>query len=108
MLRFFTFFLIMLLPTLCVGMGADHEAGDLPLRWSKDVYQAVNQPNRVHGFWVNSSDVLFFKGSNAELQAMTQKLNQANAPNVQIVLHAGTGIAKSPWSKKNVGSFTWA
>jgi hypothetical protein len=96
--------------TLCLGMGSDHKSGDLPPHdgWPKGVYDAVNQPNRVHGYWINSSDTLFYKGSNAELQEMTCKLTQARCATVEVVLHAGTGVAKSPWSKDRIDTADWS
>jgi len=92
------------------GAGSDYMPGDLPSHedWADGVYDAVNQPQRVHGFYVNFSDTLSYKGSNAELQKMTQKLANAKGTPTGIVLHAGKGIAKSPWSKKPVDTADWS
>lgn len=96
-------------PAICSGMGSDHEPGDLPLRneWPVGVYDAVNQPIRVHGFWTNSSDVFFYEGATADLNAMTKNLTDAGGTAIKIVLHAGDGVAQSPWSKKPVGTADW-
>jgi len=107
----FPFLLSLLLaPASCFGFGMDHKSGDLPLRdsWPDGVYDAVNQPNRVLGYWVNSSDTLFYKGSNAELQEMVRKLTKANGTQTDVVLHAGTGVAKSPWSKERIDTADWS
>jgi len=107
----FLFFLTFLLaPTLCLAMGSDHKSGDLPPHdaWPTGVYDAVNKPNRVHGYWINSSDTLFYKGSNAELQDMIRKLSQANGAKTEVVLHVGTGAAKSPWSKDRIDTADWS
>ena len=97
-------------PAVCFGMGADHEPGDLPRHhaWVDGIHDAVNQPCRVHGFWINWSDTLFYKGSNAELRKMTKKLANARGTTTEVVVHAGKGIAKSPWSKKPVDTADWS
>ena len=101
---------LLLAPAFCFGMGSDHKPGDLSPHdaWPEGVYDAVNQANRVHGYWINSSDTLFYKGSNAELKAMTRKLTSASGTKTEIVLHAGTGAAKSPWSKSRVDTADWS
>ena len=108
--RFFLFAFLLLAPTYCFGMGSDHKSGDLRPHdgWPDGVYAAVNQPNRVHGFWVNSTDRLFYKGSQDELQEMTRQLANAKSAQTEMVLHIGTGIAKSPWSKKPVDTADWS
>ena len=107
----FLFFLTVLItPTLCSGMGSNHKPGDLPPHsgWPVGVYEAVNQPNRVHGYWINSSDILFYKGSNTDLQKMTTELVNAKVAAVQVVLHACAGVAKSPWSKDRIDTADWS
>ena len=101
---------IALTPILAFGMGADHSPGDLPLHegWPAGVYDIVNQANRVHGFWVNSSDILFYQGSHAELHKMIRECAAAPNVNLVIVLHAGSGVAESPWSKQPVGPADWS
>lgn len=103
-------FLFMVAPAICFGMGADHKPGNLPAHdgWGKGVYEAVNRPNRVHGFWINSSDTLFYKGSNDDLQKMADSLSQTQGVKVEVILHAGQGEAKSPWSKKTVDNADWS
>jgi hypothetical protein len=83
-------------------MGADHKQGDLPPHdgWRAGTYEAVNLPCRVHGFWINSSDTLFYQGGNAVLEEMLQKLCAIQGLDVRVILHSGKGVAKSPWSKQ--------
>ena len=101
---------IALTPILAHGMGSDHKPGDLPTHdgWPAGVYDAVNQPNRVHGYWINSSDTLFYQGSHADLHKMIRELAAVSDLNVIVVLHTGPGVAKSPWSKKPVGPADYA
>lgn len=101
---------IALLPMLAFGMGADHRSGDLPPHdgWPTGVHDIVNQANRVHGFWVNSSDTLFYRGSQADLHKMIRELAAVPNVNLVVVLHAGAGVAESPWSKKPVGPADWS
>jgi len=101
---------LLLVPNLCLAMGSDHKSGNLPPHdgWPTGVYDAVNKPNRVHGYWINSSDTLFYKGSNAELQEMTHKLTQAKGAKAEVALHAGTGVARSPWSKDRIDAADWS
>ncbi|WP_168567245.1 hypothetical protein [Crateriforma spongiae] len=91
-------------------MGSDHESGDLPPHdgWPEGVYTAVNMLSRIHGYWVNSTDKLFYKGSQDELQSMTRQLTNAEGTRTELILHIGAGIAKSPWSKMPVGTADWS
>ncbi len=100
----------LLAPSLCLAMGSDHKSGNLPPHdgWPTGVYDAVNKPNRVHGYWINSSDTFFYKGSNAELQEMTQKLAQAKGAKAEVILHAGNGVARSPWSQEHIDAADWS
>ena len=109
-IAFPVWFLLVVAPAICFGMGADHRPGNLPAHdgWGKGVYEAVNRPNRVHGFWINSSDTLFYKGSNADLQKMAGLLSQSESVKVEVILHAGKGEAKSPWSKNFVDNADWS
>lgn len=107
----FPFFAFLLsTPALCYGLGADYQPGDLPLHntWPSGFYDAVNQPQRVHGFYVNFSDCLFYQGSHLDLKKMTQKLAKAKGTTTEVVLHAGKGVAKSPWSKQPVDTADWS
>jgi hypothetical protein len=92
------------------GMGADHRKGDLPIHdgWGKGVYEAVNTSSRVHGFWINSSDTLFYRGANKCLEVMLQRLVDSPDSAVTVVIHAGKGMARSPWSKADVDLADWS
>ncbi|MEM8671379.1 MAG: hypothetical protein AAGG48_27915 [Planctomycetota bacterium] len=94
----------------CHGLGADHKPGKLPPHdsWPEGIYNAVNQPHRVHGYWVNWSDTFFYRGSNEKLQEMAQKLSETKLTKTEVVLHAASGVAESPWSEKPVDSADWS
>jgi hypothetical protein len=67
--------LLVLFSASAFGLGADHKKGELPRHdgWTKGTYEAVNLPCRVHGYWINSSDALFYQGDNAVLEQMLEQ-----------------------------------
>lgn len=91
-------------------MGSDHSEGNLPRQdgWSKELHDAINQPFRVHGFWVNSTDTLFYVGKTQKLNEMVRQIAKTDAAMVKVVLHPDSGVAQSPWSKKAVGPADWS
>lgn len=101
---------IILVPSYAYGMGSDHKPGNLPFHaaWSDGVYKAVNQSTRVHGFWVNSVDRLFYQGGHAELHQMIGDLAASPNTKLKVILRPGRGLAKSPWSKETVARADWA
>jgi hypothetical protein len=101
---------LLITPSYCFGLGADHKNGDLPQHegWTSGTYEAVNRPSRVHGYWINSSDTLFYKGMKSELNEMMLKLSEANEGKTVVVLHAASGIAQSPWSKNPIDTADWS
>ena len=50
------------------AMGADHEDGELASQpaWPAGFHAAVNKKNRIHGYWVNTTDVFFYRGNNGD------------------------------------------
>lgn len=106
---FLAFALLVLLSATALGLGADHKKGELPPHdgWLKGTYEAVNLPCRVHGYWINSSDSLFYQGDNAVLEQMLERFATIPDLNVRVILHAGKGVARSPWSKEEHGAADW-
>ena len=82
-----------------MNMGADHEDGNLTAQpaWPAGLHKVINKKNRVHGFWVNTTDVFFYRGDSAQLNSMIDALGAIQGVNRKIVLHAGKGDARSPW-----------
>ena len=53
----------LLAPSVAMGLGADHPPGQPVFgtdAWPKGLAELVNSPLRVHGYFVNEIDVLFF------------------------------------------------
>ncbi len=100
---------LVLISSTALGMGSDHKKGTLPPHegWLAGTYEAVNLPSRVHGYWINSSDTLFYRDGNAVLEDMLQRLDSIQGLTVRVILHPGKGIAKSPWSKDVMDSADW-
>ncbi|MEX1041832.1 MAG: hypothetical protein WDZ51_14430 [Pirellulaceae bacterium] len=100
----------LLLPATCFGLGGDHQEGDLPLQpgWPEGVREVLNSPLRSHGYWVNSHDVLFYQGTPDQLHDMLAALAKTPDANLSVVIHAGKGIAKSPWGKEPIGQADWS
>jgi hypothetical protein len=86
------------------GLGADY-SNDMPVRstghWPGGMVELVNVTNRVHGFFVNDSDVFFFSGSASNLTLFLQDYSkiQGVVDQHRLILHEGVGEAKSPWGK---------
>lgn len=82
------------------GMGSDHP-NKYPIKLDRapEVLEAlINSEGRVHGFWVNSEDVLFYSGDTAACQAFIDKYAAIKEiPYHKLTIHRGKGRAKSPW-----------
>jgi hypothetical protein len=85
------------------GLGADHLSGQ-PVggssAWPDGVKELVNRTNRVHGYFVNSEENFFFSGSTTNFSEFLLAYSKIQGvERHQLVLHEGTGEAKSPWAK---------
>jgi hypothetical protein len=85
------------------ALGSDYP-NDRPVtgstNWPKGMDRLVNATNRVHGYFVNAEDILFFSGSAAGLTAFLQDYSRLEGVlSRRLVLHDGLGEAKSPWAK---------
>jgi hypothetical protein len=60
-------------------------------------HAAVNPSNRIHGYWVNTTDVLFYQGTTEKINSMIEALASIPDAETNIVIHAGSGVATSPW-----------
>ena len=99
-----------LVGSLCFGLGADHRMGSLSVHggWPAGVHDVVNQTTRVHGYFINSSDTLYYRGKPDDFHKMLNAL-AANADcQSSVVIHAGKGIAKSPWSAEPISAADWS
>ncbi len=91
-----------LVPKIAFGLGADHP-NDRPVfgadSWPEGLKELVNRPERVHGFFVNWSDVFFFAGDSDKLDEFLKAYAKLPGTNQKIVLRSGEGQASSPWDK---------
>jgi hypothetical protein len=93
--------LALLIPTIACGLGADHSRGAVNNdKWPKGLAELVNSANRVHGFFVNEIDILFFRGDAPALNTFLTKYSELPGTKLQLVLHPGKLEAKSPWDKQ--------
>jgi sRNA-binding regulator protein Hfq len=91
----------MLCGSTAFGLGADHPPGRVGnSTWSDELTELINRPNRIHGYFVNWTDVLFYAGDAKELNAFL--VEYAKTPNAAPTVHfsAGKGTAASPWKNK--------
>jgi len=103
--------LFFLLLSFCVAataypMGVDHKDGELSTHdgWPAGFHAIVNRESRIHGYLVNSTDVFFYRGGTVELNSMIESLALLKGAETKIVLHAGSGKAKSPWGTDKGGA----
>lgn len=85
------------------GLGSDYP-NDEPVggsdAWPAGMKELVNASNRVHGFFVNAEDQLFFSGdAKALTEFLEAYLKIKPIKKHRVILHDGAGIAKSPWSE---------
>ena len=85
------------------GLGADYPNGQPASNpgWPAGMTNLVNLTNRFHGFFVNSEDIFFFSGSASNFEAFLADYAKIQGPvdKHRLILHEGTGEAKSPWEK---------
>jgi len=100
-LKAFPALLTLLLPAIVWGLGADHPPGPIggTGAWPQELKALVNTDNRVHGFFVNGEDILFFRGNTAKLNEFLTKYSKLQNVKHQVVLHPGELDVRSPWDK---------
>ena len=85
------------------GLGSDWPNSQ-PARnanWPHGMADLVNVTNRVHGFFVNDGDIFFFSGSATNFSSFLEAYAKIDGivDRHRLILHEGTGEAKSPWDK---------
>ena len=69
--------------------------------WPSGMSGLVDSPNRVHGFFENAEEIFFFSGSATNFSEFLQTYSQIQGIEKHcLILHDGTGEAKSPWDTK--------
>lgn len=95
-----------LIPTLAEALGSDHP-NDTPIggtdKWPAGLTELVNTDQRVHGYFVNWEDILFFEGETAALNGFLEKYAALPDTKLEVVLHPGKLEAKAPWDKNPTG-----
>lgn len=93
-------FIIVALDVFGVGMDyPDHQPVTAGYQWPSGMPSLVNTSNLVHGFCVNAEDVFFFSGSATNFTAFLEDYSRIQGIEKHcLILHGGTGEAKSPWS----------
>ena len=83
------------------ALGSDHPKGPVAgnQQWPDGLKDLANRPERVHGFWVNETDVFFYNGDSKALNKFMDDYSKLKNTALRIVLHPGTQKARSPWDK---------
>ena len=70
--------------------GGDHRIDQLgrSTGWKPGYYEVIKQPNLVHGYWINTSDVFFFKGFNEDLIKQLNELERIEGFKTEVIIHA--------------------
>ena len=99
--------------TCCIwlfGWGADYPPGT-PAGWSPDwpegTKELVNREGRVHGYFLNACDVLFFAGDTSAFNEFVAQYAVLRDTPLTLILHPGCGMAGSPWDKEKKIPFEW-
>jgi hypothetical protein len=87
--------------TAAHALGADHPKGPVAGndQWPRGLKELVHRPDRVHGYWVNETDVFFYHGDSQQFNQFIDGYRQLQATTLRVVIHAGTQKARSPWDK---------
>jgi hypothetical protein len=82
------------------GLGMDHPNGqpvNNPGSWPEGMTNLVNGTNRIHGFFVNITDVFFFAGTATNFSSFLEDYSKIGGTVDRhcLILHDGVGEAKS-------------
>ncbi len=83
------------------GLGSDHPQGPVAGNkgWPAGLKELANRRERVHGFWVNETDVFFYDGDTRAFNRFLEAYGKLNNTALRVVLHPGLSKARSPWDK---------
>jgi hypothetical protein len=87
--------------TAALAIGADHPKGAVAgnSQWPEGLKGLVNRTDRVHGYWVNETDVFFYNGDSQAFNQFMEGYRKLKNTGLRVVIHAGTKKARSPWDK---------
>lgn len=93
------------------ALGSDHPKGPVSGSsvWPAGLVDLANRDDRVHGFWVNSTDVFFYDNDSKALNQFLDDCAKLKGTAVRVVLHPGTKKARSPWDQADrESSVAWS
>ena len=89
----------MSLLTIAASMVLIPDGMDFP----KDYLDRLSKSNggaiAVHGYNVNWHDVVFYRGDAKAFNKFIDAYSKQEAKHLKVILHVGTGRARSPWDK---------
>lgn len=99
--------LLLTIPTTTQAAGSDHRIDQIgrSTGWKPGYYEVIKQPNLVHGYWINTFDVFFFKGFNEDLIKQLNELEKIEGFKTEVIIHAKLGVAKSPWKDARIVNY---
>lgn len=59
----------------------------------------VNRKRRVHGYWVNETDVFFYDGNTQAFNQFMAGYTKLKNTTLKVVIRPGAKKARSPWDK---------
>jgi hypothetical protein len=83
------------------ALGSDHPKGPVDGNelWPDGLKELANRSDRVHGYWVNETDVFFYDGDSKALNEFMDGYSKLKNTALRVVIHAGARKARSPWDK---------
>jgi hypothetical protein len=85
------------------SLGSDHPKGPVVQNpaWPAGLAELFNRAERVHGFWVNETDVFFYAGDTQAFNQFLEAYAKLPKTSLRVVIHAGAKNARSPWDKQD-------
>ena len=92
-------------PASVLALGSDYKKPPDPGPdwWAPALQKLVQNEHWVHGYLVNAEDRHFYAGSTEALNQFLQAYAQLDESRLEVMLHAGTKQAVSPWNESGKG-----
>jgi hypothetical protein len=86
------------------ALGSDHPKGPVSGNelWPAGLAEVASREDRVHGFWVNETDVFFYNGDSKAFNEFMEGYSKLKGAALRVVLHPGTKKARLPWDRGSV------
>ena len=92
---------LLLTTSVALGLGADHVGPVGCSAWPKGLSELANRKDRVHGYFVNFTDVFFYSGDTEALNDFLAAYGKLQGTTLEVVIHPGPMKARSPWDQKD-------